>query len=100
MSIITTGAGYSLLNGRLITTGAGYSLLHRDPDRLRSSGTINIGGDSMDDIRVTDDRTGTKYIFRGSQMYKVVDGKEVLVKPKDGGKDARRNKDTGDRPGK
>ena len=32
----------------------------------------------MDEIRVTDS-TGVKYVFRGVEIYRIVNGKEVLV---------------------
>ena len=47
----------------------------------------------MDVIRITDEKTGTKYVFRGDEIYRIVDGKEVLVKEKADG----RKKDTSDR---
>ena len=33
-----------------------------------------------DEIIVLDEDSGTTYIFRGGKTYKLVDGKEVLVK--------------------
>lgn len=51
----------------------------------------------MDEIRVTDEY-GTKYIFRGSELYKIVDGKEILVKSKEDKDEA--DKDVGNRPRK
>ena len=47
----------------------------------------------MDELRITD-KNGVKYVFRGELTYKIVDGKEVLVKNEPD------QKNTSDRSGK